>query len=240
MYELPSAEGEEKEDVEMYNDALLSNSLLMNRIRGETETPCQTRTFQPLRSSAVSAPVAGAAFFVPSLPHKPAMLDRLAFQYEALLLPLSHPKGSAHLFADVFPFRSRFFFPAGTALPPELSAEALESICLPFPPAMPVRTADRCLVPTPAPLDVLLTPLNVSTVLVEVVVYEEVAWEVVSHAWRSESQTQLLTEEKEEVGACLPLNARPTSACRSLSPRCSSPCCRCVSPRAISLPRIAS
>lgn len=220
--------------------ALERQQLLVNRIRGETETPCQTRTFQPLCSPAVSAPVAGAAFFVPSLPHKPAVLDRLTFQYEALLLLLSHPKGSAHLFADVFPFRSRFFFPAGTALPPELSAEALESICLPFPPAMPVRTTDPCLVPAPAPLDVLFTPLNASTVLVEVVLYEEAAWEVVSHAWRSESQTQLLTEEKAEVDVSLPFNARLMSACRSLSPRCSSPCCRCVSPRAISLLRIAS
>ena len=105
---------------------------------------------------------------------------------------------------------------------------------------MPVRTADPCLVPAPAPLDVLLTPLNASTVLVEVVLYEEAAWEVVSHAWRSESQTQLLTEEKAEVDVSLPFNARLMSACRSLSPRCSSPCCRCVSPRAISLLRIAS
>ena len=225
----------------MWNGTLLNgNSLLMNRIRGEIETPCQTRTFQPLCSPAVSAPVAGAAYFVPSLPHKPAVLDRLTFQYEALLLLLSHSKGSAHLFADVFPFRSRFFFPTGTALPPELSAEALEAICLPFPPAMPVRTADPCLVPAPAPLDVLLTPLNASTVLVEVVLYDEAAWEVVSHAWRSESQTQLLTEEKAEVGVSLPFNARLMSVCRSLSPRCSSPCCRCVSPRAISLLRIAN
>ncbi|KAK8829117.1 hypothetical protein WA556_005674, partial [Blastocystis sp. ATCC 50177/Nand II] len=74
VYELPSAKEEEKEDVEMWNGTLLNgNSLLMNRIRGETETPCQT----------LSAPVAGAAFFVPSLPHKPAVLDRLTFQYEA-------------------------------------------------------------------------------------------------------------------------------------------------------------
>lgn len=94
MREIPlSEEGEKKEEDEvMMKDIFKAKeSLLMNVIHGVEETPCQACKVRHRASPAVSKPISGAAFFVPSLPHKPATLDGLSFQFEVFLLFLFHP-----------------------------------------------------------------------------------------------------------------------------------------------------
>lgn len=239
MCKVPLLE-EEEVDVALKDTLKTKESLLMNVIHGLEETPCQACKYRQKASSAVSVPISGTAFFVPSLPHKPATLDQLSFQYEVPLLLLPHSQGSAHVFADKFPFHSRFFFPAETTLPPEVSPDFLESICFPFPPSMPVHTTDHRLVPDPAPLDVLFTPLNATAVLVEVVLYDETFWEITRETSRREHLMPLLDGEKEEVGVSLLFNTRPTTPSRYANPPCSSPSCHCVLPLLKLPPRTTS
>lgn len=86
-------EDEEKEEnnVTLKDTIKTKESLLMNVIHGLEETPCQACKYRQRASPAVSVPISGTAFFVPSLPHKPATLDHLTFQYEVFLLLPPHP-----------------------------------------------------------------------------------------------------------------------------------------------------